>query len=65
MVQGPTLCACHRIVHEGCLEDRGIVGEISVPGSLFSAIAKFPNHSQVLSFTCHVDGGIRGWDNEG
>lgn len=40
MVQGSTLCACHRIVHEGSLEDRGLVGEVFVPGSLFSAVVK-------------------------
>ena len=34
------LCACHRIVHEGSLEDRGLVGEVFVPGSLFSAVVK-------------------------
>lgn len=34
------LCACHGIVHEGGLEDRGTVGEIVVPGSLLSAVAK-------------------------
>lgn len=39
-VQGPTLCACHRIIYGGGLEDRRVVGERFVPGSLFSAVPK-------------------------
>lgn len=40
MVQAYSVLACHGIVHEGGLEDRGIVGKIFVPGSLLSAVAK-------------------------
>ncbi|XP_077714330.1 uncharacterized protein LOC144289794 isoform X2 [Canis aureus] len=51
MVQGSTLCACHRIVHEGSLEDRGLVGEVFVPGSLFSAVVK----GSVNMKSCHPE----------